>query len=247
MIDFSIFYKLVNYSNLKENDIVLDIGAGLGYLTKFLAKRCKKVVAVEKDNALAKILENQLQNWDNVSVIIDDILKTNLPKFNKIISIPPYYLSSNLIEWLVLQNVECAVFILQDAFVKKLSAAPNSQEYSWQTVITQYYTYVDQMDLIPPEKFYPKPEVDSKIVRIKPNINRRVLIEEYSLFSKLVKHLFSNRNRKLVNTVQSFLKSKYNFSKIDTKKYLSSFTFNNKRVRQLTVQNFGELANALPK
>lgn len=247
MIDFSIFYKLAHYSNLKENDIVLDIGAGLGYLTRFLAKRCKKVVAVEKDNSISNILENQLQNLDNVSVIKDDILKTNLPKFNKIISIPPYYLSSNLIEWLLLQNFECAVFILQDAFVKKLSATPNSQEYSWLTVITQYYTHIDQMDLIPPEKFYPKPEVDSKIVRIKPNITRRVVIEEYFLFSKFVKHLFSNRNKKLVNSIQSFLKSKYKFSKIDTKKYLSSFTFNKKRVRQLTVQDFGELANALPK
>ena len=247
MIDFSIFYELVNYANLKENDIVLDIGAGLGYLTKFLAKRCKKVVAVEKDIAIANILEDQLRYFDNVSIIKDDILKTSLPKFNKIISIPPYYLSSNLIEWLLLHHFDCAIFIFQDAFAKKLSATPNSQEYSWLTVITQYYANVDQLDLLNPEKFYPKPEVDSRIVRITPHITRTLLIEEPSLFSKFVKHLFSNRNKLLFNPIHSFLKSKYKFSKIDTKKYLSSFTFNKKRVRQLTIQEFGELANALPK
>jgi 16S rRNA (adenine1518-N6/adenine1519-N6)-dimethyltransferase len=247
MIDFSIFYKLVDYANLREKDIVLDIGAGLGYLTKFLAKRCKKVVAIEKDIAIANILENQLQNFDNVSFINADILKTRLPKFNKIISIPPYYLSSKLIEWLFLQKFECAVFILQDDFVKKLTAVPNSQEYSWLTIITQYYANVDQMDLMKPEKFYPKPEVDSRIVRITPYKNHIDHIDDSSFFSKFVKHLFSNRNKKLVNTLHSFLKSNYRFSKTDTKKYLARFGFTTKRVRQLTVQEFGELVYALPK
>lgn len=247
MIDFSIFYKLAKYANLTENDVVLEIGAGLGYLTRFLAKRCKKIIAVEKDKNLTYILEDQLQQLNNISIIKDDILRAKLPVFNKIISIPPYYLSSNLIEWIFLHQFDCAILILQRAFAEKLSATSNSQAYGWLSVVTQYFAKVEQLDILSSDKFFPKPEVDSKIIRITPQINSIKIVKNSPLFANFVKSLFSKRNKKLVNSLYSFLKCKYNFSKLDTEKFLSKFVFSKKRVRQLTVQEFGELTNALPK
>lgn len=247
MIDFSIFHKLSEYASLTNNDVVLDGGAGLGFLTKFLAKRCKKVVAVEKDNNLVGILKDQLKIFNNVSLIKGDILRVVLPKFNKIITIPPYYLSSRLIQWLFKQKFECAVLILQQAFAERLSASPNSEGYSWLTVVTQYNAKVDQLDHIVPEKFFPKPDVESKIVRITPWPTPPFMVNQPKLFSRFVKQLFSNRNKNLVNPLHSFLKSNYKFSKLETEEFLSDFSFRKKRVRQLTMQEFGELSNALPK
>lgn len=247
MIDFSIFHKLAKYASLTRNDIVIDGGAGLGFLTKFLANRCKNVVAIEKDSILVEVLKDQVRDFNNISIIKGDLLKINLPEFNKIISIPPYYLSSRLMQWLFKQQFECAVLVLQEAFAEKLTADPNSKAYSWLTVVTQYNAKIDLLDLISSEKFFPKPKVTSIIVRIKPKKPPPFKLENPKLFNTFVKQLFVNRNKKIVNPVHFFLKNKYNYSKIDTEKFLSSFEFREKRVRQLLVKDFGELVNALPK
>ena len=150
-------------------------------------------------------------------------------------------------QWLFKQQFECAVLVLQEAFAEKLTADPNSKAYSWLTVVTQYNAKIDLLDLISSEKFFPKPKVTSIIVRIKPKKPPPFKLENPKLFNTFVKQLFVNRNKKIVNPVHFFLKNKYNYSKIDTEKFLSSFEFREKRVRQLLVKDFGELVNALPK
>ena len=91
MIDSSIFHKLSKYASLCKTDVVLDVGAGFGFFTKFLAQICGKVVAVEKDKKILEVLKEQLKSVNNVSIFKGDILKVDLPKFNKVVSIPPYY------------------------------------------------------------------------------------------------------------------------------------------------------------
>lgn len=247
IIDSSVFQRLVDYASLNKNDVVLDGGAGFGYLTCFLAKRCKKVIAVEKDSKIFQVLKSQLKDFNNIAIIKGDMLKSILPDFNKVISIPPYYLSSRLIEWLFLQPIECAVLIMQRAFAKKLSAKADSPVYSWLSVITQYYANVELLDNVSSEKFYPKPEVESVILRITPKTSLPFKISRPKLFNLLVKHLFANRNKKLVNSIYPLLKNKYKFSKLDAERFLSTFHFREKRVRNLLLEDFGELVNGLPK
>jgi 16S rRNA (adenine1518-N6/adenine1519-N6)-dimethyltransferase len=247
MIDSSIFLKLGEYASINKNDIVLDVGAGLGFLTQYLARRCKNVLAVEKDKKIVEILNDQLRDFKNVLTIEGDILKVLLPNFNKVISIPPYYLSSRLIPWLFSQQIDCAVLIMQRAFAEKLSAKVDSEAYGWLSVFTQYNAKVDLLDKVLSEKFYPKPEVDSVIVRISPRLYPQFKVDRPNLFNHLIKRLFTNRNKKLVNSIHPFLKNKYKFSKLDTEKFLSVFSFREKRVRKLLAKDFGELINALPK
>ncbi|MEM3617795.1 MAG: rRNA adenine N-6-methyltransferase family protein, partial [Candidatus Bathyarchaeia archaeon] len=90
MVEPLIFQLLANYASLCKNDIVLDVGAGLGFLTRFLAERCGRVLAVELDNRLVKVLYEQLKGLPNIVVIEGDVLKIPLPTFNKVVSIPPY-------------------------------------------------------------------------------------------------------------------------------------------------------------
>jgi 16S rRNA (adenine1518-N6/adenine1519-N6)-dimethyltransferase len=90
MVDSSIYPKLSRYADLTEQDTVLDVGAGFGFLTRFLAAQCRKVIAVEKDPAVAEVLANQVKGLFNVEVVEGDVLRAEIPLFNKVISIPPY-------------------------------------------------------------------------------------------------------------------------------------------------------------
>ncbi len=245
MIDSSIFHKLSEYASLCKKDIVLDVGAGFGFFTKFLAQLCGKVVAVEKDKKILEVLKKQLKSVNNVSIVQGDILKVDLPKFNKVVSIPPYYLSSRLISWLFQQKIDCAVLILQKAFAKKLLALADTDSYGWLTVISHYYAKIDLLDEIMAEKFYPKPTVDSVIVRIFPWNSTPFQVFDPQLFNNVIKYLFTNRNKKLANAICPFLKKNFNFSKLDTQQFLSVFPFREKRVRQLYAKEFGDLINGL--
>ncbi len=247
MIDSSIFHKLSEYASLRKTDVVLDVGAGFGFFTKYLAQICGKVVAVEKDKKIVEVLEDQLKSINNVTIVKGDILKVDLPKFNKVVSIPPYYLSSRLISWLFQQKIACAVLILQKAFAEKLLALPDTDSYGWLTVISQYYAKIDLLDEIIAEKFYPKPEVDSVIVRILPWSSHPFKVCDPQLFNIILKYLFTNRNKKLTNAIHPFLKKNLDFSKSRIQNFLSVFPFREKRVRQLSAQNFGELINELTK
>ena len=107
---------------------MLDAGAGFGWLTCFLADKCKAVVAVEKDPQVAMVLREQVKGLGNVTVVEGDVLKVKLPEFNKVIAIPPYYLSSQLVLWLLERNVDCAVLILQKEFADRLVAPVGSED-----------------------------------------------------------------------------------------------------------------------
>ena len=247
MIDSSLFPKISEYASLNKTDVVLDAGAGFGFLTKFLAQICGKVVAVEKDAKIVEALKDQLKSLNNVSIVKGDLLKVDLPRFNKVVSIPPYYLSTRLISWLFMHKIDCAVLILQKAFAERLSAKVNTEAYGWLTVITQYYAKIALLDEIKSETFYPKPEVESIIVQISPWTSPPFKVTDPKLFRLIVKHLFSNRNKKLANAIHPFLKKKFNFSKLNTEQFLKIFPFHEKRVRQLSAKNFGELINGLTK
>ena len=116
MVETSLYPKLCDYAALKSSDVVLDAGAGLGFLALFLSDKCKAVIAVEKDRQVAEVLREQTKEIGNVNVIEGDVLKVTLPNFNKVIAIPPYYLSSHIITWLIERKIDCAVMILQKEF-----------------------------------------------------------------------------------------------------------------------------------
>jgi 16S rRNA (adenine1518-N6/adenine1519-N6)-dimethyltransferase len=116
MVDPTLYPKLCSYAELNKSDVVLDAGAGFGFLTRFLSGKCKSVVAVEKDPQVAAVLHEKINRLSNVTIVEGDMLKVQLPPFNKVIAIPPYYLSSNLVMWLLERKLDCAVMILQKEF-----------------------------------------------------------------------------------------------------------------------------------
>ncbi|MEM2105520.1 MAG: 16S rRNA (adenine(1518)-N(6)/adenine(1519)-N(6))-dimethyltransferase RsmA [Candidatus Bathyarchaeia archaeon] len=245
LINRSVFQLIADHACLTKNDAVLDIGAGLGFLTKFLAERCGKVFAVEFDSELSKVLREQLKEHANVEVIEGDVLKVQVQQFNKVASIPPYNISSQLLLWLFNKNFECAVMVLQREFANRLVAKIGSEEYGWLTVITYYNAEVELLDAVPNWMFYPQPEVDSVIVRLKPKNPRPFMVKDEKLLRKLTQFLFTRRNRKVRNVISSFIKSTSFLATSKVKNVLESSASFDKRVRELAPEDFGELANAL--
>lgn len=245
MVDQSIFQLMSNYACLTKSDTVLDIGAGLGFLTKFLAEKCRCVIAVEFDAKLVKVLREQFKAHKNVEIIKGDVLKVQVPQFNKVVSIPPYNISSQLLPWLFDKKFECAVMVLQREFADHLVAPIGSEEYGWLTVVTYYNAEVELLDGVPKWMFYPQPEVGSVIVRLKPKKPHPFMVKDKKLLQKIAQFLFSRRNRKVRNVIESFIKSAGLSTNDKVKTALESCTFFDKRVRELAPEDFGELANAL--
>jgi 16S rRNA (adenine1518-N6/adenine1519-N6)-dimethyltransferase len=245
MVDASVFPKLARYASLTVDDVVLDAGAGLGFLTRFLASKCKAVLAVEKDPRVAEVLRAEVRGLANVTVIEGDVLRVNVPEFNKAVSIPPYYLSSRLVTWLLDRGFECAVLILQQEFASRLVAAVGAEEYGWLTVVACHGAEVELLDDVPKWMFYPQPEVASVIVRFKPWASQPFTVQNPAFFRRLVRWLFTQRNKKLCNAVVPFIRSERKLGRAEAEAIACAVPLREKRVRELSPREFGALADAL--
>ncbi len=245
MVDSSVFPKLAQYTSLSSEDVVLDAGAGFGFLTRFLANKCKAVIAVEKDPSVAEVLREQLKSLTNVTIIEGDVLRMDIPAFNKVVSIPPYYLSSHLITWLLDRGFECAVLIVQKEFGDRLVAKVGEEEFGWLTVVTYQRAEAELLDAVPKWMFHPQPEVDSVILRLKPWAAPPFSVKDEALFRRLVKWLFTERNKKLSNALTPFIRTELKVDKASAAKMADAIPFFGKRVRELSPKDFGEVANAI--
>jgi len=245
MVEPSLYPKLCCYAALSKADVVLDAGAGFGWLTCFLADKCKAVVAVEKDPMVAAVLSEKVSCLRNVTVIEGDVLKVDLPEFNKTIAAPPYYLSSHLVTWLLERKVNCAVLILQKEFADRLTASVGTKEYGWLTVVTNQMAEIELLDAVPKVMFYPQPEVDSVIISLKLWHAKPFEIKNPPLFLRLVKWLFTQRNKNLAKAISPFLRSNFKLTKQEAEKMALSLPHSNRRVRELHPKDFGAVANAL--
>jgi len=245
MVDASLYSTLSSYAALSSDDVVLDAGAGFGFLTRFLSNKAKAVIAVEKDPKVAVVLREQVQHLANITVIEGDVLKATLPPFNKVISIPPYYLSSRLVMWLLDRGLDCAVLILQKEFARRLVASLGSDEYGWLAVVTYQGAETEPLDAVPRWMFYPQPEVDSVVVRLKPWPKPPFPVKDPVFFRRLSKWLFTQRNKKLDNALVPFIRSELKLDKKQAAEMAAGLPIQGARVREMAPADFGAIADAL--
>ncbi len=245
MIDSTIFQNLSDYASLGKTDVVLEIGSGLGFLTSFIAERCAKVLAIEVDNKLAGILHDQVQRMPNVEVLQGNVFDLAIPKFTKIVSLPPYQISTRLLTWLFDRKFDCAVLALQKEFAGRLVAGVGSEDYSWLTVLTYCHLECELLDEIEKCAFYPQPKVNSIIVRFFPKKLSPFNVKNKDLFMKLVKFLFKQRNRKVKNALLPFLTCVAAKTLEEANNIAKIIPFSDRRARELTPEDFGVIANAL--
>ncbi len=210
LIDDKVFSKIIKASELKNEDFVLEVGPGIGNLTIKLAKKVKEVIAIEKDKRMSKILEKILKEKKikNVRVFNDDILnflKLNLkllwPKY-KVVSNIPYYLTSRLIRnFLELKKKpEMMVLMVQKEVAKRICAKPPKMNLL--AVSVQFYAKPEIVAIVPKSSFWPRPKVDSAILKIS-KIKKRKGAKK---FFSLVKVGFSSPRKQLLNVFSKSLK-----------------------------------------
>jgi len=241
MVDEGLLRLMVSYASVNEDDVVLEIGAGLGFLTRLISQKCKQVIAVEVDSRLMRILRTELKDLENVKLVEGDVLKVPIPFFNKVVSNPPFYISSPILFWLLEKNFDCAVLTFQKEFAERMVASVGSRDYGRLTVMTYYRADVELLDYVSKDMYYPLPDVDSYIVRLKPRLPPFAVKDKQGFF-ELVRTLFTQRNKKVRNAITPFLVK----LGIDEEKVVTvadSFTYHDKRVRELAPEDFGVLAN----
>ena len=244
-VNSDILQQLISHACLTKDDVVLEVGAGFGFLTKHLAAKCKKVIAVEVDPALVTFLREHLQSLDNVELIEGDFLKVSVPNFNKVVAAPPYSISSPLLFRLLENKFDSAFLILQKEFAERLAASVGTKDYGRLTVSIYYRADVKLLEPVPRTMFYPPPNVDSMILRLTPR-SPPFSVEDESFFFDLVRVLFTQRNKKVRNSIIPFLRE-YEIPQNEATPFADSLSYSKKRVRELSPEDFGLLANEIFK
>ena len=242
-INSEILKRLISYGSLNKNDVILEIGPGFGFLTELLARHSKKVIAVEFDPELVNFLKRELYKLSNVEIIKGDILKISLPLFNKVVAAPPYSISSPLLFRIFKSKFDCAILILQKEFAERMVAPVGTRDYSRLSVNIYYKAKVELLENVSKNMFYPKPDVDSIIVRLTPRSPPFNVIDE-DFFFETVRTLFNQRNKKIRNSL-NLLFRKYEVSKQDSFELCRSIPFNQERIKDLTPETIGIISNKL--
>lgn len=215
LIDENKRNQIISFGNLNKNDVVLEIGSGIGTLTLEIAKKSKKVIAIEKDELIADILQKRLEdnNIDNVCLINEDALKVDFPDFNKIISNLPYQISSPITFKLLDYDFESAVLMYQKEFAKRMFADINTKEYSRLSAMLYFKCDVRMLTHVSSESFLPKPKVDSTVVLLTHKVDS-ISDSDFKIYSKFTKALFQHRNKKIKNAL---IDSRHIISPLDKK------------------------------
>ncbi len=194
------------YADVSKKDVVLEIGSGVGNLTKYIAEKAGKVIAVEKDKELVKVLREELSIYNNVEIVEGDFLKIDLPKYNKVVSNIPFSLSSEITERILMQGFDIAVILYQKEFAYRLIAKPGSRNYSRITILAKLFSDVEILEIVSRRNFYPVPDVDSAIVRFRyRGISKDIDIKE---FFEFIRKIFIHKKKSLRNALKL---SGYNF------------------------------------
>lgn len=208
LTDSSVLDKIVAAAELENG--ALEIGPGFGVLTYALAKTGKKVVAVEVDRRLLPVLEYTLAEFGNVTVIEQDIMKTDIARLinenfdGKKISIAanlPYYITTPVITRLIEARLPVSdmVFMVQKEVAERICADNNSKNYGAISLFCRYYTEPEIVTVVPAHSFYPPPKVDSAVLHMKVLDKPRVAVKDEAILFKTIKASFAQRRKTLVN------------------------------------------------
>lgn len=234
---------------------IIEIGPGIGVLTCELAKRYKKVVSIELDKKLLNVLDDTLSEFDNISIINEDVMKVNLKhlienEFKEhevsVCANLPYYITSPIIMKLLEEElpVRYITVMIQKEAANRICSEPGQRECGAVSLSVRYYSDPEILFDVPRSSFFPSPEVDSSVIRLKVNKDRKKSINDKRTFFNTIKYGFSQRRKTLINSLSKGFKIPKScideiFSKLDIPICA--------RAEQISFEDFARISNAVSR
>ena len=253
LIDTNVIDRILEGARVTEGDYVIEVGPGIGTLTKEMGRTAEKVVAIEIDKTLIPILEETLSDFPNIEVINQDILKVDVQelvkeKLNggpvKLIANLPYYITTPIVMKFLEEDIPVTdiVVMVQKEVADRMNAQPNSKDYGALSVAVQYYCDTEIVAKAPRHMFMPQPNVDSTVIGLHVREERKYNVDNEDIFFKTVKASFGQRRKTLLNSLGGlgFL------SKDQIKIALQEANIDEKRRGEtLSIEEFASLSNAV--
>lgn len=222
LIDEGIVNKIVREASVTKDDFVLEIGPGIGTMTQLLCEQAGGVAAVEIDTNLIPILKETLAEYDNVTIINEDILKVDIKKLAeeknggkpiKVVANLPYYITTPIIMGLFESNVpiDSITVMVQKEVADRMQVGPGTKDYGALSLAVQYYSKPQVVINVPPECFIPRPNVGSAVIRLTRYKEPPVKVKDEKLMFKLIRASFNQRRKTLANGLNN--SPEINFSK----------------------------------
>ena len=238
--DAAIIHGIIQSINPLPSDLLIEIGPGLGALTKPLLEKTNRLLAIELDRDIVSWMENEYSK-KNITIFNEDVLNFNFNQFDQKIRIVgnlPYNISTPILFKCIdnILNIKDLHFMLQKEVVDRMIAIPSSPEYGRLSVMLQYYFAMEHLVDVPKESFEPEPKVESSFVRLIPYEQYPFIANNIEQFARIVKEAFSQRRKTIRNTLKSFI-SENDFEKIGINPRL--------RAENLSVSDFVKISNYL--
>lgn len=238
--DASIIHSIIQSINPLPDDTLIEIGPGLGALTKPLLEKCPHLLAIELDRDIVSWMENEYPK-KSITIFNEDVLNFNFHQFHqkvRIVGNLPYNISTPILFKCIenIQIVKDLHFMLQKEVVDRMIAIPSSSEYGRLSVMLQYYFSMERLVQVPKEAFEPEPKVESSFVGLIPYEQYPFIANNINQFGKIVKEAFSQRRKTIRNTLKSFI-NENDFEKIGINPQL--------RAENLSVSDFVHISNYL--
>ena len=257
LINQNIVDKIVESSNVSKEDLVIEIGPGLGTLTKELLEKAGKVICIELDKKMIKILLDRFSLYDNFEIIHEDILKVRLNKIiieekekngfktAKIVANLPYYITTPIIMKLLEDrlDLESITVMVQKEVADRLIAIPGEKETGAITYSVYYYATSEGILEVPNDSFIPEPEVNSKVIKLTIRKEPPVEVKSRGVMFKIIKSAFMQRRKTLLNALTN---TKVFMSKEEGLRILKELHLDeNVRAEKLTLEDFAEITNKI--
>ena len=255
LIDPHVLDKIIRAAEITEDDFVLEIGPGMGTMTQYLAYAAREVYAVEIDKSLIPILEDTLSDYDNVTVINEDILKVNIAKLAeeknggrpiKVVANLPYYITTPIIMGLFESHVplESITVMVQKEVADRMQVGPGTKDYGALSLAVQYYAKPEIVANVPPNCFIPRPNVGSAVIRLDRYAEPPVQTADEQFMFSVIRASFNQRRKTLVNGLSNA--PGLNVSKEKIKEVLARMELSETvRGETLTLEQFAQLADLL--
>jgi dimethyladenosine transferase (EC 2.1.1.-) len=256
IIDENVLTRIIEGSEVTKNDMILEIGPGIGVLTDVLCENASKVVSVEIDKSLIPVLTETVGHHENLKVINSDVLKIDVKALiaeefgdvkPKLVANLPYYVTTPIIMMFLEERIPISdlVVMIQKEVADRIVAKPSTKAYGALSVVVQYFTEPSIVTRVSRGSFMPMPNVDSTVIRLKVRDVSPVQLEDEATFFLTIKDAFGKRRKTLLNALSSgFLK----ISKDQAREALEIAAINeNTRGEALDINTFATLANAIYK